>query len=396
MHGDSLFKHFSGNLISHTNFIHVAQLYLKSIILAFLLQGATLGYGQFHSLTLPVPSPASSVSRQVGVTTIAVNFSSPAVKGRDIWNDPQVIPQGGKPIAWRAGANANTTISFDTDVQIEGKALPAGKYGFHIVPDGHQHRLLFAARNNLWGSYYLDQEKDPVLVVEVTDTAAPFSEHLDFEFLQQTDSSVVLALAWGDRRIPFKVSVDLIATTLGKLRYQLDDGDNTYRWEAWNDAAAWCLSRKTNLEEALTWCNRSIKGGYGGFGGNKNVSNMTTKARLLQAMGNLPAMHATLEETIAMVSTAEDARAVASLLLQLEADRRAVAFLKDARANFEGDWVLLLFSGVAAYYQDDLKKAKKHLQHCERLCPEFFQERLKVIRSDMETNQYAFPNRSGA
>ena len=33
---------------------------------------------------------------------------------------------------WRAGANENTTFSFSHPVQVEGKDLPAGTYGFSL------------------------------------------------------------------------------------------------------------------------------------------------------------------------------------------------------------------------------------------------------------------------
>jgi len=34
---------------------------------------------------------------------------------------------------WRAGANENTTISFSKEVIIDGKKVPAGTYGLHMI-----------------------------------------------------------------------------------------------------------------------------------------------------------------------------------------------------------------------------------------------------------------------
>ena len=78
----------------------------------------------------------ASVSEQIGITDITINYDRPAVKGREgkIWGN--LVHYGfadlhygtSKAAPWRAGANENTTFEFTTDVSIEGKPLSAGKY----------------------------------------------------------------------------------------------------------------------------------------------------------------------------------------------------------------------------------------------------------------------------
>ena len=65
----------------------------------------------------------------MGVTQIDISYSSPGVKGRQIWGG--LVPHGQ---IWRTGANEATTIAFSTDVQVEGKPLPAGKYALFTIP----------------------------------------------------------------------------------------------------------------------------------------------------------------------------------------------------------------------------------------------------------------------
>ena len=171
---------------------------MKAITLILFLGTLKFSLAQFHNLPIPRLSPKAKIAQQIGVTWIEINFGSPSVQSRDVWNNPHIIPQNGDPIAWRAGANESTTIKFETDVFIEGKPLKAGSYGFHILPNDHTHTLLFSNKDNLWGSYYLDLENDIALRVEVQDTAHSFTEHLAFEFLNRTDSSAIIALNWGD------------------------------------------------------------------------------------------------------------------------------------------------------------------------------------------------------
>lgn len=353
----------------------------------------TSAKAQFHTLNLPSLSPKASVSQQVGVSTVSIDYSSPSVRGRDVWNDPGVIPQNGEPFAWRAGANINTTISFDTDVFIEGQALPAGKYGFHILPNQHQHTLVFASRNNLWGSYYLNQKEDVVLKVAVKDTSAAFSEHLTYHFGQRTDSSTTVFLSWGDRQIPFTVSVDLNRTTIERLRRDLN-GENTYRWEAWNDAAYWCLSRNTNLEEALSWANRSINGGFGGFAANKNLVNLAIKLRILSALGREQEVNEGIQEGFSLDFTLDEARSFTPMLLQLKKDKEATEFTSLALQRIPDNWVMYLYQGIGFYYQGQSKKAETALKKCAQHCPDFFHVRLAQIKELMQEGKYQFPGRS--
>jgi tetratricopeptide (TPR) repeat protein len=54
-------------------------------------------------------------------------------------------------------------------------------------------------------------------------------------------------------------------------------GRAQYEWEAPNDAAQFCLSKKINLEEALKWADLSIQN-------EERFENLATKSELLKAM----------------------------------------------------------------------------------------------------------------
>ena len=80
-------------------------------------------------LKAPQASQKAAVSQAVGLTDIVVKYHRPAVKGREVWG--KLVPMNA---VWRAGANENTVIKFSTDVRVEGKELPAGAYGLHMIP----------------------------------------------------------------------------------------------------------------------------------------------------------------------------------------------------------------------------------------------------------------------
>ena len=89
-----------------------------------------------QNITTPrTPSPAAMVSQTVGISTITVKYSRPAVKGREVWG--KLVPYGwnvepvgkGGEAPWRAGANENTTIEFSHAATVEGKEVPATSAG---------------------------------------------------------------------------------------------------------------------------------------------------------------------------------------------------------------------------------------------------------------------------
>ncbi len=345
---------------------------------------------QFHDLKLPKASPEVKERQSLGVTSIELHYHSPLARGRKVWENPRVIPQKGNPIAWRAGANMNTTISFDTDVYIEGQKLAAGKYGLHLIPNGHKHQILFAHANQLWGSYYLDLEKDISLKVEVSDTAYSYSEKLDFEFDHQNDSTLILALEWADRRVPIEIKVDLVATVMQSLRSELR-GANTYRWEAWNDAARFCYDHQQHLEEGLTWVNHSIEGGYGGFGANPNLYNYSTKLFLLGALGDKEAQKDLFEASKNLAGDRNAKLSFLSALLQNKCYPEALAMAESLEADFPDDWVMKLDYGVALYHNQKPEEALKVLKGLASDVPDLFTERLKQVIADMEAGKYQYP-----
>lgn len=344
---------------------------------------------QFHTLKIPQTSPKVVETQRLGVTDITIDYSSPATRGRDVWNT--VINSYDDPnLAWRAGANMNTRISFSTDVTVNGNPLKAGAYGFHIDVDGDDYTLMFAHHDNQWGSYYLDREEHVSLKLKVKAESCPPSEQLDYEFLNRTENSLDIALEWGEKRIPFTIGVDLNKTVIESFRYELL-GINTYRWEAWNDAATWCLRHDTNLEEALDWANRSINGGYNGFAANKNASNLGTKARLLQKLGRTLALDQTISELVTTEMNAGETNGTSIFLLQIEKPEAALTLLNPAIKKYPDAWYLKLNRALSNYFLDKRKTALKELAAVQKETPENFQTRLSEIIDEVEKGIYKLP-----
>jgi len=156
----------------------------------------------------------TSVTQRLGTDTdITIEYSRPGVKGRKIWGD--LVPYGlapgneyseNKPYPWRAGADKNTTIAFNKDVLIEGKSLPAGKYGIHMIPGEKEWVIIFSKNNSAWGSFAYKQEED-ALRVTVTPAKAPHQEWLMFGFDDLAGTSATAYLHWEQLKVPFKIQL---------------------------------------------------------------------------------------------------------------------------------------------------------------------------------------------
>lgn len=151
-------------------------------------------------------SPRAETVQRIGTSDVKVVYYRPGVKGREIWNT-NIVPYGGKPTPWRAGANENTLFTFESDVKIEGQKLAKGSYGFHIIPTETTWTLIFSKDTTGWGSYRYKQEND-ALRVEVTPTEGPHEEWLRYGFDDLTATSATAYLAWEKKRVSFKIELD--------------------------------------------------------------------------------------------------------------------------------------------------------------------------------------------
>jgi len=275
------------------------------------------------------------VGEQVGLTDITIHYDRPAVKGREgkIWGE--LVPYGftdpgfgtSKAAPWRAGANETTTIEFSTDVKIEGKDLPAGKYGFYVAVGKDESTLIFSKNTMAWGSFFYDPGED-VLRVPVKQQALDKTvEFLQYAFLNQTANSAVIALQWEKLMFPFKVETDLNKAQLLSFKKELQTSKG-FDWQAWLQAANWAADNNTNLDQGLEWANYAVNGQ---FIGEKNFRTLSTQARILSKMNKKEQADSVMKEASALGSMSE----VHGYGRQLLADKRYKEASEIFKANYK-------------------------------------------------------------
>jgi tetratricopeptide (TPR) repeat protein len=280
---------------------------MKKILLSSLL--ITLFVISAHSqITLPTDdNKKASVSEDIGITTIKVNYSRPAVNGREgkIWG--QLVHYGFKDLhygtskaaPWRAGANENTTIECSSDVFIEGNPLKAGKYGFFIAMGEEKATLVFSRFNTAWGSFYYDPKDDALRVEVPVQKLNESVERLAYTFSDQTPNSAVLSLQWEKVKIPFTLSVDLHQVQIESFRREFNSGIFYRYWQNMHTAANYCLVNNINLEEGLSWAERSVNTYFG----EANFLTLSTYAGLLEKFNRKKEADSLMQKAFPMATT---------------------------------------------------------------------------------------------
>src|SRR2546430_7297160 len=249
---------------------------MKTITLKpFALCFAIFGLGQIafaqSDLKLPDVSQAAEVKQRIALTDIAINYHRPLVNGRKIWGG--LVPYGK---GWRAGANENTTIELSDAVSVEGKPLPKGVYGLHMIPNPDSCTVIFSKTNTGWGSYSYDQKDDALRVDVKPRPLAETKEALEFDFEDLKPTSTAVTLKWEKLGVPFTVSVNDADQTLQNIRAQLK-GRGQFTWQALDEGAQFCLTRKVDPHEALLWAQSTIQN-------EERFDNLSTKADILKAL----------------------------------------------------------------------------------------------------------------
>src|SRR6266498_2467563 len=244
---------------------------LKSFALCLIVLGFGRSVFAQNDLNLPDVSQAADVKQRIALTDITITYHRPLVNGRKIWG--ALVPYGK---VWRAGAIENTTIEFSDPVSVEGQPLAKGIYGLHMIPNPDSWTVIFSKTNTGWGSYSYKQEEDALRVNVKPKPLAQSEEALEFEFEDLKPDSTAVTLKWEKLGVPFTVSVKDAEQTLENIRAQLK-GRGQFTWQALDEGAQFCLTRKINLDEALRWADASIQN-------EERFDNLSTKADILKDM----------------------------------------------------------------------------------------------------------------
>ncbi len=326
-----------------------SSLALGATLLAGFASAQFKNGSQATELNLPRVSQHGSVEQTIGISSVTINYHRPIAGDREIMG--KTVPLGK---VWRAGANENTTITFSDDATVEGKPVPAGTYGLHMIPDKDQWTIILSRNSTSWGSFSYD-EKEDALRVTVKPGVGELFDDLTYTFDDVKPDSAGATLRWAKVAVPFHVSFDVKAITLKSIKNQLRSVGG-FTWAGYDEAANWCLDNNYNLEEALKWEDTSIQM-------EDRFENWETKSRILEAMGKK-------EEAAKAISVALERAGAQQLYLyarglQRQGDtKRAFELYPQVAKKDPNHWLSHLALARLASNSGDYATAAKELKLC--------------------------------
>ena len=310
-------------------------------------------------------NPRAKITEEVGITDITITYSRPDVNKREgkVWGDGNLVTNGFSTTnfitnknnsPWRAGANENTTITFEHDVKVEGRPVKAGTYGLFMAMGADNVTVIFSNQSDAWGSFYYD-EKNDALRVNVKPVALDKSvEWLKYEFIEQREKYCVVAMQWEKLSVPFKIEVDVDNIVLTRIREELTSRKG-FTPALILQATQFCFTKNINLEEALQWSKRAIDG----IGGQKTYVTLRNLATAYEKLSRIPEADSTMNEALA-IATANQYTAYGRVLItQKRVDKAMEVFVASQKRY--GDIFGVnngLMSGYSA--KGDFKNAIKY------------------------------------
>jgi tetratricopeptide (TPR) repeat protein len=198
----------------------------------------------------PKASPAASIKEQVGLASIAIDYSRPSAKGRKIFGG--LVPFGE---VWRTGANEATKITFGAEVTFGGQVVPAGTYALFTIPEEKEWTVILNKVLGQWGSYSYDAKND---LLRVKATPTKLAEPLESFLIcvgDMKDDGANLTLAWESTRVSVKIHSDVVKVIVPQIEAAMAaEGKKPYF-----PSAMFYYEHGLDLKKALAWMDEALK-----------------------------------------------------------------------------------------------------------------------------------------
>lgn len=202
-------------------------------------------------VTTPQPSPFSKIEQKVGLTDVTIEYSRPGAKGRAIFGD--LVPFGKK---WRTGANANTKVTFSSDVVVDGQTLKAGSYGLYSIPNEDTWEVMFYSESNKSGipGDWDDSKVVAKTTVKVYPMPMPI-ETFTITIDDVTNNFAIIGLLWEKTYIGIQFEVPTDTLVMASIDATLAA---TPKATDYYNAAIYYRNQDKDIKKASEWMEKAI------------------------------------------------------------------------------------------------------------------------------------------
>jgi hypothetical protein len=250
-----------------------------------------------------------SVTQGIGLVRVTIEYSSPNVHAPDghdraghIWGE--LVPYGlydlgyndCKECPWRGGANENTVFTVSHPVKIEGQDLPAGSYGLFFIAGKDEWTVIFSKEYKSWGAFWYSPKEDQ-LRVKVKPAECEYHEWLTYDFIDRETDHATVALKWERMQVPIRITVDDMAGVyVANLKQEFRNAQS-FKADNFRDAAIFCLTSKSHLDQGLVWARTAVEDPANGV---TNIRTLSVLAELQLANGMKEEGARTMERALAL------------------------------------------------------------------------------------------------
>jgi hypothetical protein len=159
------------------------------------------GLAWIASAQRPVLSPPTTASVTIEGKTIKIDYGAPSARGRKVMGG--LVPYGE---VWSTGANDQTSIMTEADLDINGMKLPKGNYTLYTLPTEKDWKLIVNKQTGQFHTEYHPDRDFGRVPMNVKSLAEPV-ETLRFQLTSNGGNKGTLAIAWEKTEVsvPFTV-----------------------------------------------------------------------------------------------------------------------------------------------------------------------------------------------
>lgn len=143
-------------------------------------------------------SPRLSAMAMIANNHVHIDYGSPSVRGRSIWNGLVAYDQ-----VWATGAHKATWIDFSNDVKVKGVLIPKGKYGFYTIPGKNEWILII---NKTWDMHLADDynaENDIIRINAKPNKNKSIVESLTYHVIDLGKNKGQIKMSWEKLNVSF-------------------------------------------------------------------------------------------------------------------------------------------------------------------------------------------------
>jgi len=202
-------------------------------------------------IVTPQPSPFTKIEQKVGLTDFVLEYSRPNVRERKVFGDLVPFDQ-----VWRLGANSNTKITFNTDVNVGATTLKAGTYAMYAIPNATAWDVIFYtdATNGGLPAKWDDSKVAAKTNVEIYPLPMNI-ETFTISFDDLTSNSAVLGIMWEKTYVGVKIDLptdDMVLSSINTVMNASPTANDYY------NAAVYYFQENKDIKQAKTWIDKAI------------------------------------------------------------------------------------------------------------------------------------------